>query len=146
MGLPSPLPLNDFLPFDDDFHNLLEQVCTSAPEQTWKPLVKQLANDARIVLSTIPDMMKEMQNKNYDFDTMPMGFFLNSIGLMMLASALQHTLKTVSTMSEKEVNRLLNDRSQEGGIVYFNALEKLADKIILQVMKDIDPSNVVKRR
>ena len=146
MGLPSPLPLNDFLPFDDDFHNLLEQVCTSAPEQTWKPLVKLLANDARMVLSTIPDMMKEMQNKNYDFDTMPMGFFLNSIGLMMLASALQHTLKTVSTMSEKEVNRLLNDRSQEGGIVYFNALEKLADKIILQVMKDIDPSNVVKRR
>ena len=98
---------------------------TSAPEQTWKPLVKLLANDARIVLSTIPDMMKEMQYKNYDFDTMPMGFFLNSIGLMMLASALQHTLKSLSTMSEKEVNRLLNDRSQEGGIVYFNALEKL---------------------
>ena len=146
MGLPSPLPLNDFLPFDDDFHNLLEQVCKSAPEQAWKPLVKLLANDARVVLSTIPDMMKEIQDKNYDFDNMPMGFFFNSIGLMMLASALKHTLKTLSPMTEKEINRLLNDRTQNGGIVYFNALEKLADKIILQVMKDIDPRNVVKRR
>lgn len=63
----------------------------------------------------------------------------------MLASALKHTLKTLSPMLEKEVNRLLNDREQEGGIVYFNAVEKLADKIIAQVMKDIDPRNVVKK-
>lgn len=45
---------------------------------------------------------------------------------------------------QKEVNRLLNDREQERGIVYFNAVEKLADKIILQVMKDMDPRNMIK--
>lgn len=145
MGLPSPLPLNDFLPFDDDFHSLLEQVCKNTPEQTWKPLTELLADDARTVLSTIPDVIHEIEVKNYDFDTMPMGFFFNSIGLMMLASALKLTLKTLSPMPETEVNRYLNDRTQEGGIVYFNAIEKLADKIIIQVLKDIDPRNVRKR-
>lgn len=145
MGLPSPLPLNDFLPFDDDFHTLLELICTKAPEKDWKPLTTLLANDARTVLSTIPDVMKEIQEKEYDFDSMPMGFFFNTIGLMMLASALKHTLKTLSPMPEAEIDRLLNDREKEGGIVYFNAIEKLADKIILQVMKDIDPRNMIKR-
>lgn len=89
MGLPSPLPLNDFLPFDDDFHSLLELICTKASEKDWKPLTGLLANDARTVLSTIPDVMKEIQEKEYDFDSMPMGFFFNTIGLMMLASALK---------------------------------------------------------
>ena len=144
-GLPSQFPLSDFPPYDDDFHHLLEKVCTNAPVGQWEPITALLATDARTVISTIPDVMKQVEEKKYTFDDIPMGFFFNMIGLMMMTSALQHTLRTLSPMPEKEVDRLLSDREQQGSIIYFNSVEKLADKIISKIMKDIDPANVVKR-
>ena len=51
-----------------------------------------------------------------------------------MMDVLSRILKKFHTMSEAEINRLLEDYTQEDGVIYFNAIEKLSDEIAMDMM------------
>ena len=50
---------------------------------------------------------------------------------------LTRILKKFHTMSEAEINRLLDDYTQEDGVIYFNEIEKLSDEIAMDMMEGL---------
>jgi len=52
-----------------------------------------------------------------------------------MMDVLSRILKRFHTMTEAEINQLLEDYTQEeGGMIYFNAIEKLSDSIAMDMM------------
>ena len=58
---------------------------------------------------------------------------LMNYGMMM--DTIHRILKIFHTMSESDINRLLEDRVLEGSVLYFNEIEKLSDRIIMDMME-----------
>ena len=55
----------------------------------------------------------------------------------MMMDVLTRILKKFHTMSEAEINRLLDDYTQEDGVIYFNEIEKLSDEIAMDMMEGL---------
>ena len=53
----------------------------------------------------------------------------------MMMDVLSRILKRFHTMTEAEINQLLEDRTEEAeGMIYFNAIERLSDDIAMNMM------------
>ena len=54
-----------------------------------------------------------------------------SYGVMM--DTINHILKRFRTMTDDDINRLLESRKMEGSILYFEEIKKLSDSIIMDL-------------
>ena len=52
----------------------------------------------------------------------------------MMMDVLTRILKKYHTMTESDINRLLDDHTQEDGVIYFNEIETLSDEIAMDMM------------
>lgn len=126
LGMDRVMPYNYFLPYEDDYHSMLEKLCSDATDEELSRMISLLVMDLETLLSPMQKAFtktgKVRKNCKMSEST------LMSYGLLL--DALQRILKHFHTLSEQEINQLLEDREIDEGCIYFNSIEELSDEII----------------
>ena len=130
LGLGKVLPYDGFLPYEDDYYRMVEHIWADKSDEGLSAIVSLMMDDLRIVVTPMQASLTKTGRirKNSRFSPEE----LIPYGVMM--DAICRILETFKTMSETDINRLLNDRSQEGRVLYFNEIEKISDRIIMDLM------------
>ena len=119
-----------FFPYEDDYYRMLECILYKESEEKLSRVLSIMQMNLEIL---IPPLQKAFTKtgkirKNTKIspeDLVPYG---------MMMDVLSRILKKFHTLSEADINRLLDDYTQEDGVIYFNAIEKLSDEIAMDVM------------
>lgn len=126
LGMDRVMPYNYFFPYEDDYHSMLERLCADAIDEELSRMVSLLVMDLETLLAPMQKVFtktgKIRKNCKMNESTMM------SYGLLL--DALQRILKHFHTLSESEINELLEDREIDEGCIYFNSIEELSDEII----------------
>lgn len=130
LGLGKVMPYDGFFPYEDDYYRMVEYILSNESDERLSVIVSLMMDDLRIVTNSFAKSItktgKIRKNSKYSPEE------LMSYGVMM--DAVNRILKIFRTMTEDDINRLLADRTQEGGVLYFNEIEKLSDGIIMDLM------------
>lgn len=126
LGLDRIMPYNYFLPYEDDYHYMLEKFCAGASDEELSRMVSLLVMDLETLLAPIQKAFTKTGKirKNCKLSEQTM------ISYGILLDALQRILKHFHTLTEQEINHLLEDREIHNGRIFFNTIEELSDQII----------------
>ena len=132
-GLGKVMPYNDFLPYEDDYYRMVESICSGESDEVLSRIVSLMMDDLRIVTTPLAKSLtktgKVRKNSKYAPEE------LLSYGVMM--DAINRILRIFRTMTEADINRLLESRKMEGRVLYFEEIEKLSDGIIVDMMGEM---------
>lgn len=130
LGLGKVLPYSHFPPYEDDYYSMLECIIHKESEEKLSRILSLMQMDLETLLSPLQKAVTKTGKlrKNSKFSPE----YLVPYG--MLIDVLARILKKFHTMSEAEINRLLDDYTQEDDVFYFNEIEKLSDEIAMDTM------------
>ena len=133
LGLEKVMPYSDFYPYEDDYYRMIEHICSKGSDEQLIRILELMMMDLRCLVApfekSITKTGKIRKNSKYSPD------HLIPYGIMM--DALIRIMKKFHTMSECNINHLLEDRTIENGILYFHEIEKLSDCIIVEMMNEM---------
>lgn len=129
-GLGNVMPYDGFFPYEDDYYRMVEYIWANESDERLSVIVSLMMDDLRIITNpfakSITKTGKIRKNSKYSPEE------LMSYGVMM--DAVNRILKVFRTMTEEEINCMLESRIQEGCVLYFNEIEKISDGIIMDLM------------
>ena len=132
-GLGKVMPYNGFLPYEDDYYRMVEHICSGSSNEILSRILSLMMDDLRILVEPLKKSFtktgKVRKNSKYSPE------YLMSYGVMM--DAINRILQKFRTMTENDMNRLLESRKMEGRILYFEEIEKLSDGIIVDLMGEM---------
>ena len=130
LGLGNVFPYSCFPPYEDDYYRMLENIFYKESEEKLSRILSLMQMDMETLISPLQKAFTKTGKlrKNSKFSPE----LLVPYGMMM--DVLTRILKKFHTMSEAEINRLLDDYTQEDGRIYFNEIEKLSDEIAMDMM------------
>lgn len=131
LGLGRVFPYTYFLPYDDDYCQMVECILYKESDDKLSRVLSLMRMDLETLIEPLQKAFtktgKIRKNSKYSPEE------LVPYGMMM--DVLSRILKRFHTMTEAEINQLLEDRTQErDGMIYFNAIEKLSDGIAMDMM------------
>ena len=131
LGLGRVFPTTHFLPYEDDYYRMVESILYKEGDDKLSLFVSLMRMDLETLIEPLLKAFtktgKIRKNSKYTPEE------LMSYAMMM--DVLSRILKRFHTMPEVEINQLLEDYTQEeGGMIYFNAIEKLSDDIAMDMM------------
>ena len=135
LGLGKVFPYQDFLPYEDDYYTMLECIIYKESEEKLSRILSLMQMDLETLIEPLLKAFTKTGKirKNSKFtpeDLVPYG---------MMMDVLTRILRKFHTMSEAEINHLLDDYTQEEGTIYFNEIEKISDNIAMDMMKGMMP-------
>lgn len=129
-GLGKVMPYDGFFPYEDDYYRMVEYICSGESDERLSVIVSLMMDDLRTVTTPLAKSItktgKIRKNCKYSPE------YLMSYGVMM--DAVNRILKVFRTMTEEDINRLLESRTLEGSVLYFCEIEKISDGIIMDLM------------
>ena len=131
LGLGKVMPYDVFFPYEDDYYRMVDLIWTDGSDEKLATIVSLMMDDLRIVTAPFEKSITKTGKIRKNSKCSPEA--LMSYGVMM--DAVSRILKIFRTMTEDDINRLLNDRTQEGSVLYFNEIEKISDGIIEELMR-----------
>ena len=131
LGLGGVFPYTYFLPYDDDYYRMVGCIIYKEVDDKLSRVLSLMRMDLETLIEPLQKAFiktgKIRKNSKYSPEE------LVPYGMMM--DVLSRILKRFHTMTESEINQLLEDCTQEdGGMIYFNAIEKLSDDIAMDMM------------
>lgn len=131
MGLGKVMPYVGFFPYEDDYYRMVEHICMEKPDdEILSRILEIMMMDLRTIVGPMEKCFTKTgrirKNSKYSID--------NLMSYCTMMDAVKRILKIFSTMPEADINRLLDDRTLEDGVLYFNEIEKLSDRIMLDMM------------
>ena len=131
LGLGKVMPYDVFFPYEDDYYRMVDLIWADESDEKLATIVSLMMDDLRIVTAPFEKSITKTGKIRKNSKCSPEA--LMSYGVMM--DAVSRILKIFRTMTEDDINRLLNDRTQEGSVLYFNEIEKISDGIIEELMR-----------
>lgn len=129
-GLGKVMPYDGFFPYEDDYYRMVEYICFGESEEGLSVVVSLMMDDLRILTTPLSKSVTKTGKIRKNSKCSPEE--LMSYGVMM--DAINRILKVFRTMTEEDINRLLESRTQDGSMLYFSEIEKISDGIIMDLM------------
>ena len=130
LGLGKVFSYSHFPPYEDDYYRMLECVLNKESEEKLSRILSLMQMDLDTL--AFPLLKAFTKTGKIRKNTKISPELLLPYGMMM--DVLQRILMKFHTLSEADINRLLDDYTQEDGVIYFNAIEKLSDEITMEMM------------
>ena len=132
-GLGKVMPYNGFLPYEDDYYQMVEAVCLGESDEILSRILSLMMDDLRIVTTPLAKSLTKTGKVRKNCKYAPEA--LLSYGVMM--DAINRILRIFRTMTEADIKCLLESRKMEGRVLYFEKIEKLSDGIIEEMMGEM---------
>lgn len=129
-GLGKVMLFDGFFPYEDDYYRMVEYICSEESDERLSVILSLMMDDLRILTKPLDKSITKTGKIRKNSKCSPE--YLMSYGVMM--DAINRILQLFSKMSEDAINHLLDDRTLDGGILYFSEIEKLSDGIIMDLM------------
>lgn len=133
LGLGSVMPYVGFLPYEDDYCRMVEHIYRGESDEVLSRILSIMTDDLRTLVTPLEKSYTKTGRIRKNCRLSPE--LLMNYGVMM--DTIHRILKIFHTMSESDINRLLEDRTLEGSVLYFNEIEKLSDRIIMDMMGEM---------
>lgn len=131
LGLGRVFPYTYFLPYDDDYYQMVECIFYKEGDEKLSRVLSLMRMDLETLIEPLQKAFTKTGKIRKNSKISPEE--LVPYGMMM--DVMSRILKRFHTMTEAEINQLLEDRTQEeNGMIYFNAIEKLSDGIAMDMM------------
>lgn len=124
------MPYDGFFPHEDDYYLMVGLICSDESNEKLATIVSLMMDDLRIVTTPFEKSITKTGKIRKNSKCLPKD--LMSYGVMM--DAVSRILNVFRTLTEVDINSLLNDRTLEGSVLYFNEIEKISDGIIEDLM------------
>ena len=130
LALGRAFPYSHFPPYEDDYYRMLECIIYKESEEKLSRILSIMQMDLETLITPLQKAFTKTGKIRKNSKVSPE--LLVPYGMMM--DVLRHILMKFHTLSEADINRLLEDYTQENGVIYFNAIEKLSDEIAMDMM------------